>query len=362
MSGQHTCFSRRAALQGAAGWAAGLGVSTLARAAASSQAAPGAARQNDSQALVAITCDIEMGRHYPTWDDWHWDYEKGNLDIPTKNYCVEAARRVKARGGVIHFFYLGRSLEQEDVSWLRQIHETGHPIGNHTYDHVNIKATKPDQVQYRFTRAPWLMGGKQPAEVIRDNIRLASAALKERLGFEPDGFRSPYGFANGLTDRPDVQQMLLDLGFRWVSTMAPSAKSMEGNLLEFSKKASEGVKPSPAIYEEIRNAQVRAQPFIYPSGLVEIPMNPVSDVQTMRNFRWKLDDYLKNVRIGLEWAIENGKVYDFLCHPSCMQVNDPNFRAVELVCDMVEKSNGRAKIVNLRTIAAWAKQNAKKET
>src|ERR1700735_3814126 len=61
-----------------------------------------------NQALIAITLDLEMSRHYPTWDQMHWDYEKGNLDAATKGYAVEAARRVKAKGGVIHFFAVGQ--------------------------------------------------------------------------------------------------------------------------------------------------------------------------------------------------------------------------------------------------------------
>ena len=51
------------------------------------------------KALIAITLDLEMSRHYPTWDQMHWDFEKGNLDAPTKRYAVEAARRVKAGAG-----------------------------------------------------------------------------------------------------------------------------------------------------------------------------------------------------------------------------------------------------------------------
>ena len=94
------------------------------------------------KALIAITLDLEMSRNFPTWDEMHWDYEKGNLDAATKRYAVEAARRVKARGGVIHFFALGQTMEQEDVGWLREIVAQGHPVGNHTYDHVNVKATR----------------------------------------------------------------------------------------------------------------------------------------------------------------------------------------------------------------------------
>src|SRR4051794_1414646 len=98
----------------------------------------GAAEPPADQALIAITLDLEMSRNFPTWDETHWDFEKGNLDQDTKRYAVEAARRVKAKGGRIHFFALGRTLEQENVDWLREIIAEGHPVGNHSYDHVYV--------------------------------------------------------------------------------------------------------------------------------------------------------------------------------------------------------------------------------
>src|SRR5438445_13860533 len=99
------------------------------------------------KALISITLDLEMSRNFPTWETTHWDYEKGNLNAETKAYAVEAARRVKERGARIHFFLLGRTLEQENVEWLQQLAADGHPIGNHTYDHVNIRATRPEDIQ-----------------------------------------------------------------------------------------------------------------------------------------------------------------------------------------------------------------------
>src|SRR4051794_31638536 len=176
-------------------------------------AAPAVARAADDRALIAITLDLEMSRHYPTWDDMHWDYEKGNLDDATKRYAVEAARRVKAKGGLIHFFAVGRVLEQENVDWLKEIHREGHPVGNHTYDHVNVLARTPDQLQFRFQRAPWLIEGKTPDRVIAENIDLASRALRQRVGIEAAGFRTPGGFHSGLKDRPDLQKMLLGQGY-----------------------------------------------------------------------------------------------------------------------------------------------------
>src|SRR5262245_47154528 len=204
-----------------------------------------------NKALIAMTLDLEMSRNFPTWDDTHWDYEKGNLDLPTKRYAVEAARRVKAGGGVIHFFAVGRTMEQEDVGWLKEIAIQGHPVGNHTYDHVNVKATRREDIQFRFRRAPWLIEDKTPSEVISDNIRLAERALKERIGIAPAGFRTPGGFNDGLEDRPDLQAMLLKLGYPWVSSKYP-AHPING----VSGKA-----PDEKVLAGILAAQEKAQPF-----------------------------------------------------------------------------------------------------
>ena len=112
----------------------------------------GLAASAPRKARIVITLDLEMSRNFPTWEQTHWDYEKGNLDEATKRYAVEVARRVKARGGVVHFFLVGRALEQENVDWLKQILADGHRVGNHTYDHVYVKAAKAEEIQFRLQR------------------------------------------------------------------------------------------------------------------------------------------------------------------------------------------------------------------
>lgn len=297
------------------------------------------------KALVAITLDLEMSRNFPTWEQTHWDYEKGSLNAETKKYTVDACRRVKKHGGVLHCFAVGRAFEQESVDWLKEIAQAGHPIGNHTYDHVNVTATKPEDVQFRFRRAPWLIDGKPPADVIRENIRLTSVALKTRIGVDPAGFRTPGGFAKGIEDRPDLQQMLSELGFDWVSSKYPP------HPVGMPEK-----EPAADVLEAIVKAQAQAQPFVYPKGLIEVPMSPISDIGAFRNGRWKLDWFLKALRMGVEWAIDNKAVFDFLAHPSCLYVTDPEFRAVELICDLVKKAGTeRAALVDLNTIALRAK-------
>ncbi|AGA31022.1 polysaccharide deacetylase family protein [Singulisphaera acidiphila] len=298
------------------------------------------------QALIAISLDLEMSRNFPAWEDTHWDFEKGNLDQDTKRYAVEAARRVKAKGGRIHFFALGQTFEQENVDWLREIIEQGHPVGNHTYDHVYVKATKPEDVQFRFKRAPWLIEGKTPAEAVAANIRMAGAAMKHRVGIEPAGFRTPGGFFNGISDRPDVQELLLKLGYHWVSSKYPAHPA-----------SPPGQAPSAELIQGVVAAQAQAQPFVYPSGLIEVPMSPVSDINAFRTGRWPLESFLETIRSGVSWAIENRATFDFLAHPSCLTVADPKFRTIDMICEMVEKAGSRAALTDLGTIAQRAKAN-----
>jgi peptidoglycan/xylan/chitin deacetylase (PgdA/CDA1 family) len=293
------------------------------------------------QAQVAITLDLEMSRNFPRWEDTQWDFQKGQLDAATKAYASEAGRRVRAHGGRIHYFCVGQVLEQEDVGWLAQLAEDGHPIGNHTYDHVNLLATRPQDLQFRFQRSPWLIDGLTTEQVIRDNIRDCTLALKQRLGIDNRGFRTPGGFQTGLHGREDLQQLLLDAGFRWVSSLYPAHAN-----------TAPQKQPSAEVRDSIVKAQAMAQPFRYPTGLLEIPMSPISDIGAFRTGRWQLDWFLDVIRQSVDWAIRHQAVFDFLAHPSCLVAVDPDFRSIELICDLVNQSQGAAKLVDLDAIAA----------
>jgi peptidoglycan/xylan/chitin deacetylase (PgdA/CDA1 family) len=231
-------------------------------------------------------------------------------------------------------------LEQENIDWLKEIHEAGHPIGNHTYDHVNVRATETDQVQFRFQRSPWLVRGKTAEEIIRENILTTNIALKQRLGIAANGFRTPGGFNEGLSDRPDIQQMLLDLGFTWVSSKYPA-----------HERGVEKQEPTVDVYASILAAHRDSQPFLDPNGLVEVPMSPISDVNAFRTTFWKLEYFLKAIQMAVEQAIETRSVFDFLAHPSCLVVEDPNFESIKLICDLVSQNRDRAAIVGLDKIA-----------
>lgn len=300
-----------------------------------------ASASKPSKARIAITFDLEMSAQYPKRDQTEWNFEKGNLDDATKKYAVDAAKVTQDFGGRIHFFCVGRVLEQPNVDWLKQLAADGHAIGNHTYDHVNVKATKPDQTQFRFQRAPWLIEGLTAREVIDRNIRVTTKALKLRAEIDVNGFRTPGGFHNGLTDRPDLQQMLLDQGFTWVSSKYPA--HLYGKV---------GEVPTSEVLDSIVQAQADAQPFVYPSGLIEVPMSPISDVGAFRSTRWSLASYLQALRRAVDWAVENRAVFDLLVHPSCLVVEDPDFQIVRLIGERVRAAGDRAEIVTLDRIAS----------
>jgi peptidoglycan/xylan/chitin deacetylase (PgdA/CDA1 family) len=333
---------RRTFLSTMSGASAGLLAHSFLRAAES--------RPAFDKAQIAITLDLEMARNFPTWEETHWDYEKGNLNQAAKDYAVAACRRVKEHGGAIHTFVVGQVFEQENVDWLKQIAAEGHPIGNHTYDHVYLLADTTESLQYRFSRAPWLTRDRPVAELIRENIQLTNIALKQRVGVEANGFRTPGGFATGLHGREDLQQMLLDLGFDWISCKYPAHAGIE-NL------HGSGKKPSQEAYDNILAAQREAQPLLYPTGLLDIPMSPISDIGAFRNGRWQLEDFLKAITLAMEWAIERRAVFDFLAHPSCLGVMDRDFKAIDLICDMVKQSNGAAEIVPLDVIAKRTRES-----
>ena len=139
--------------------------------------------------------------------------------------------------------------------------------------------------------------------------------------------------------------MLLRQGFPWVSSLYPPHPM---------GRAKE--EPTAAVYADIVTAQAAAQPFAYPSGLIEVPMSPVSDVTAFRTHYWKLDWFLKAVRLAVAEAVRTGGAIDFLAHPSCIVVEDPNFETVKLICALVKDAGEKAAIVGLDAVAAQVKE------
>ena len=117
------------------------------------------------------------GPQFPPLEDTHWDYEKGNLNQAAKDYAVNAGRPREETRRCDSHVRVGQVLEQENVDWLKEIAAEGHPIGNHTYDHVYLLAGDINEMQYRFGR---------PALVDRRPTRGRGAAREHRASQSGD--------------------------------------------------------------------------------------------------------------------------------------------------------------------------------
>jgi hypothetical protein len=84
-------------------------------------------------------------------------------------------------------------------------------------------------------------------------------------------------------------------------------------------------------------------------------MSPVSDVNAFRTHYWKLDWFLKAIRLAVEEAIRTGGCFDFLAHPSCLVVEDPGFESVKLICELVKDAGEKAALTDLSEFAARGK-------
>jgi hypothetical protein len=179
--------------------------------------------------------------------------------------------------------------------------------------------------------------------VIAENVRLGHRALETRLGISVNGFRTPGGSVDGLRSRPDVRAMLRKAGYPWVSSLYPPHPTTQP-----------GEAITESVFRGIVDAQAQAQPFRYDDGLVEVPMSPVSDVTAMRTARWPLSAFLEATERSVRATIEQGWVFDFLAHPSCLVVEDPQFRTIDLIVRLVRESGGQAQFADLAQIAQRA--------
>ena len=80
----------------------------------------------------------------------------------------------------------------------------------------------------------------------------------------------------------------------------------------------------------------------------------MSDIVAFRTGRWKLDWFLTMIRAAVEWAIEPRATFDFLATPHAYRRVDPEFKTVDLILDLVKRSDGKPRIVGLDALAARA--------
>lgn len=120
-------------------------------------------------------------------------------DAPDKN-ALEMAKTLKALNVKAIFFVNGHFLDTpEEGEVLKQIHQMGFPIGNHTYNHKSLRDLSEEQ---------------QRKEIVDLNDR-----VEELIGERPQFFRAPFGMNTDYSKQVAADEKMLLMnwtyGYDW---------------------------------------------------------------------------------------------------------------------------------------------------
>ncbi|WP_251009439.1 polysaccharide deacetylase family protein [Bacillus sp. ISL-39] len=120
-------------------------------------------------------------------------------DAPDKN-ALEMAKTLKELNVKAIFFVNGHFLDTpEEGEVLKQIHQMGFPIGNHTYNHKSLRDLSEEQ---------------QRKEIVDLNDR-----VEELIGERPEFFRAPFGMNTDYSKQLAAEEKMLLMnwtyGYDW---------------------------------------------------------------------------------------------------------------------------------------------------
>ncbi|MCA0174475.1 polysaccharide deacetylase family protein [Bacillus sp. RAR_GA_16] len=121
-------------------------------------------------------------------------------DAPDKN-AVEMAKTLKELDAPAIFFVNGHFIDtDEEKARLKEIHDMGFEIGNHTMTHADLKSLSEDE---------------QREEIVKLNDM-----IEEVIGEKPKFFRAPFGsntdFSKSLAEEEGMLVMNWTYGYDWV--------------------------------------------------------------------------------------------------------------------------------------------------
>lgn len=108
---------------------------------------------NNFPFCLSLTFDIEQCTNFPH-STCVWDHRKGAVDAETKRYVEKLAGIADEAGVKLQWFALGSSFEDVNVDCPHRLVADGHPIGDHTYRHVSVKAKAMEQRQVTYRNDP----------------------------------------------------------------------------------------------------------------------------------------------------------------------------------------------------------------
>jgi hypothetical protein len=140
-------------------------------------------------------------------------YEQA-LDPETCREALELLTEVHADVGVpATLFVCGRTLLHA-LEPVRAAQASGlFDVQQHTFSHVPFK----DIV---YSPAPGLVGTipASPAPALAEELAFTSRLIRDHLGGDCVGLRTPFGYHRGLRDRPDLLELVRGAGLRYITS------------------------------------------------------------------------------------------------------------------------------------------------
>ena len=298
----------------------------------------------DVRCAVALSHDTDMAGGYAPDGVCH-----GRTMPALADYMLELCDTAEAHEVRLHFFQIGNGLEEKDIGYLEEILRRGHVLDSHTHSHISLIT---DDVA-----------------ALDEELERTNRLFEERLGWKSTVLRGPGGYPQGLRGRPANQEAILRNGFRWVSSQ-----------YELSFAENDG---AAAIAAPSRN-----QPYSYPTGLVEIPIQSFTDRHWFDNMKnidreayaaWRKEHGHRPMPPGCrapwthpqaldEWVEYNLSVLDYtyehcllwvpVWHPYSHYLHDPGNRMLPVLLDHVAAKPDKVWVCTVRHAAGMLRTGA----
>lgn len=222
----------------------------------------------------------------------------------TGHFLKQAYRVHTELGAPCTLFVMGKTLESNVGDFQRLRGERLFDFQQHTYSHILLKTVV---IEHPTGEVQVVKGGS--LEQIREEVDRTNRLLLRYLAVTCLGITGPWGYYRGLSDRPDVLEILHNLGMRFTRTYARNKKD----------------------YQPVA---LKVQPFWYePQGLpdiLEIPVNGWQDVYLRGKYGWKdTQKYLDHVKKDIDYVSDHDLTYSLAQHDWTSILEDPEMTIVQ---------------------------------
>lgn len=235
----------------------------------------------------------------------------------------EAVTRIfLTRGAEVHhrykapctLFVLGQALEQNVKHFQELAGDDMFDIQQHTYSHILFKTVVEENTTARVFKGGTL-------QEITQDVRKASSLLRKYLNVDCIGLSGPYGYYRGLSDKPEVLQILQDVGIRFVRTYARNEHDWQ-----------------PVSFD--------VQPFWYkPQGfprILEIPAQDWQDCIYREIHGWEnTEGYLSHLRRSLDYVAKHNLSWSICLHDFSSIRDDPEMSIISGLIEHAQKKHVR---------------------